>query len=209
VESQNEKSPEVRTPGLAGGKTRTLTSEGNFSRGQPSVNGSRFLDLLETHVSGLTVRGHKATGRCPLHPDCHPSFTADLEKLVWYCFPCARGGGVKDFAVAVGEQWGTDHYSLRARARIAVQSRRRTDEGQARAILQKMRDQEETQLWAAWGEASTTANEAADLLSLFFRRPDLAEEFPDLVATTAQEYADATWTKMLCEQRIAGEVSHG
>ena len=125
---------------------------------------------------------------------------------MWYCFPCARGGGVKDFALAVGEPWGTIRHSTRERARFAVQARRRQAEEQARAILQRRKDERDAALWAAWGDAHTAATEAAELLALFFRRPDLADEFPRLVSITESEYSDALFQKMVLEQRVAGEV---
>jgi hypothetical protein len=164
---------------------------------------ARFLTLLETHVSRLTVRGRKATGLCPLHPDRSPSFTADLEKLVWYCFPCAKGGGVKDFALAVGEPWGTSRHSTRERRRFAVQTRRRQAEEQAHAILQRRKDTRDDALWSAWCEANTQATHTAELLSLFFRRPDLAEAFPTLVDKTESEYSDALFQRIVLEQRFA------
>ena len=166
----------------------------------------RFLALLETHVSRLTVRGRKATGLCPLHPDRSPSFTADLEKQVWYCFPCARGGGVRDFALAVGEQWGTERRSPHDRARFAVQVRRRQVEEQARSILQSRKDKRDDTLWAEWCEANTEATHAAELLGLFFRRPDLAAEFPALVEKTEGEHSDALFRKTVLEAQAAGEV---
>lgn len=168
---------------------------------------ARFLDLLETHVSRLTVRGRKAIGLCPLHPDRSPSFIADLEKLVWYCFPCAKGGGVKAFALAVGESWGTSRHSTRERPRFAVQTRRRQAEEQARVILQRRKDERDDTLWAAWCEASTEATHAAELLSLFFRYPDVAEACPTLVDEIESEYSDALFHKMVREQQWAGEVA--
>ena len=65
----------------------------------------RFRDLLERHIQKLTTRGSRATGLAPCHNDRNPSFSADLEKWVWFCFACNRGGGVKDFAELMGEEW--------------------------------------------------------------------------------------------------------
>jgi hypothetical protein len=166
----------------------------------------RFADLLERHVSRLMVHGYKAIGLCPLHPDRTPSFTADLEKLVWYCFPCSKGGGVKAFALAVGEQWGRERHSTRERARFAVQARRRQAEQASQAILTRRKDERDDALWAAWCDANTIVTEAVELLALFFRRPDLAEEFPVLVNRTESEYSDALFRKMVLEGQFAGEV---
>ena len=65
----------------------------------------RFLTLLKTHVPRFSIRGKKATGLCPFRAENTPSFSADLERGVFYCFGCGKGGGVKDFALAVGEPW--------------------------------------------------------------------------------------------------------
>jgi hypothetical protein len=75
---------------------------------------AHFLALLEKHVHKLAIRGNRATGCCPFHPDRSPSFSADLEKCVWYCFPCGRGGGVKAFAEAAGETWNSPRDKSRA-----------------------------------------------------------------------------------------------
>ncbi len=170
---------------------------------------ARFLALLEVHVSQLTVRGRKATGLCPFHDDRKPSFSADLEKLVWYCFPCARGGGVKDLALALGEPWGTARINIYERARFAVQSRRREVTNKARAILSRRKDERDDLLWAAWREANEAAFVAANFLGFFFRHPNRAVEFWRLDKAAEAEYADAIWQKMLIEQRHAGEGSRG
>ena len=113
---------------------------------------------------------------------------------------------MKAFSLAVGEPWGTEHYSHRDRTRFAIQTRRRQAEEQARAILQRRIDGRDDTLWAEWCDANTTATEAAELLALFFRRPDLAEEFPALVEKTESEYSDALFQKMGLEAQFAGEV---
>jgi hypothetical protein len=118
-----------------------------------------------------------------------------------------QGGGVKAFALAVGEPWGTERHSTRDRARFAVQARRRQAEEQARAILQGRKDTRDDTLWAEWCEANTEATHAAELLELFFRRPDLAEEFPCLVSVTEKEYSAALFRKMVLEGQFAGEVA--
>lgn len=168
----------------------------------------RFLTLLETHVSRLTVRGKKATGLCPFHPDRTPSFTADLEKMVWYCFPCGKGGGVKDFALLVGEGWN-ETLSQRCRLerkRFAVQARRRQAEEQARAILTRRKDEREAALWVAYFEANDAASEAAELLALFQRRPDLAAEFPTLAIHTAHQYEESVSTRTVIEAQLSGDL---
>jgi len=65
----------------------------------------RFRGMLERHIPGLRISGNRATGLCPFHDDHHPSFSADLERCYWRCFACDRRGGVRDFALLVGEAW--------------------------------------------------------------------------------------------------------
>ena len=123
---------------------------------------ARLLTLAHAHVSRLTVRGPKGNGLCCFHEEDTPSLSFDFSKGVFFCFGCGKGGGVKDFALAVGEQWGTIRHSPRERARFAVQARRRQADEQARAILQQRKDEQDNTLWAAWFDANTEAKSAAD-----------------------------------------------
>jgi DNA primase len=170
-----------------------------------------FVSLLEKYVSRLAIRGNKASGLCPLHPDRSPSFSADVEKLVWFCFACAHGGGVKDFALSVGEGWNEVHSqkSLRERRRFAVQTRKRQAEQQARIILERRQEALRRALCFKNHEAIRDANEAAELLALFHRRPDLAREFPELVTRTECEYSEALFKQTILEAQLAGEVECG
>lgn len=163
---------------------------------------TRFLDCLERHVSKLTTRGSKATGLCPFHREEHPSFSANLEKCVWHCFGCGAGGSVKHFALLVGETSTSTHSETRVakarRARFQV-------EQQARAILAQWAEGRDKQLCAAHREAHAEAVAAADLLALFHRRPDLAAEFPVLLARTEKEYGQALFQTSILAARLDGE----
>lgn len=57
----------------------------------------KFASLLHHYVSGLKINGAKATGHVPWREDIHPSFSADLERGVWYDHAQQEGGGVKEF----------------------------------------------------------------------------------------------------------------
>lgn len=166
-----------------------------------------FTDLLARH--GITLMRPRGMVRCIFHHEKTPSLSIDTEQGVFHCFGCGKQGGVKDFALAVGESWGTTHASHRARVRIAGQARLRNMKTEARVLYQQEVDTEHHRLWARWGEAATTAREAAELLGLFFRRPDLAAAYPSLLNGTEHEYAEALWQMMLIEQQIAGEVCDG
>jgi len=164
----------------------------------------RFLNLLQRYVSNLTIRGRRVVGLCPFHPDRHPSFSADLEKCVWFCFPCNRGGGVKAFAIAVGEEWShTRNESQTTKARrVRFQA-----EQQARTILARRAEERDRALCAAHRERYGAMLEARDLLSLFHWRPDLAEEFPGLVSTAERKYGETLFQLSVLEARLDGEVA--
>jgi hypothetical protein len=91
--------------------------------------------------------------------------------------------------------------------RHAALARRRHAEQQARAILQRRKEEREDALWAERGAVDNEAAHAAELLALFHRRPDLAAEFPDLLAKTEQEYGEVLFQRSLAEARIAGELA--
>lgn len=63
---------------------------------------AEFLRLLTDHVPNLRVIGTKATGSVPWRTDEHPSFSADMDKAVWYDLARKEGGGVKDFKARLG-----------------------------------------------------------------------------------------------------------
>jgi len=57
------------------------------------------LDVLET-MRGLTHEdGHRHQGEvwfhCPFHADSTPSLSVNVDRQVWHCFGCQRGGGWK------------------------------------------------------------------------------------------------------------------
>ena len=59
-----------------------------------------LVDYLRTHgwQPARSVRGGGFLGLCPLHADHNPSFLADPDRNLFYCYGCARGGGVIRFA---------------------------------------------------------------------------------------------------------------
>ncbi len=166
----------------------------------------RFESLLERHVHRLTIRGNKATGLCPFHDDRTPSFTANLEKNIWYCFACAKGGGVKAFALAAGEPWTTAALPRQERHRIIVSLRRREAERTARAILTKRQTEQKDKLWEEWRDADHDAAQAAELMGIFYRNPQLVEEFVDLAEQAERDYATAIHRRVYLEAQLEGEV---
>lgn len=59
-----------------------------------------LLDYLQAHgwQPARNIRGGRLMGLCPLHADQRPSFLADLNRNLFYCYGCARGGDVIRFA---------------------------------------------------------------------------------------------------------------
>ncbi|MCS7243214.1 MAG: DNA primase [Candidatus Calescibacterium sp.] len=52
---------------------------------------SSFLKLKKVGSTHMAV--------CPFHPDSQPSMSIDLEKGLWYCFGCNRGGDIFNFVM--------------------------------------------------------------------------------------------------------------
>lgn len=167
---------------------------------------ARLRALADTYVSRLSIRGDQGKGLCCFHAEKTPSLFFDFNKAVFYCFGCGTGGGVKDFALAVGESWGTIHHSRRERARAAVHARRLHAEETARTILIRRKDEREFALWDAYFQVHDAANDASELLALFHRRPDLVGEFSLLVIHTEREYSEAVNKRALIEAQIAEDI---
>lgn len=164
----------------------------------------RFRLLLWQHVQKLTIRGNRATGLAPCHEDRSPSFSANLEQGVWYCHTCGKGGGVKDFAQLVGEEWG----SSRSESRAAKARRARFQaEQQARAILRRRAEERDLRLCAEHRDLHEQALSCADVLSLFHRHPDLGAEFADVFVETESEYGDTLFRLTVVEAKLNGEVA--
>ncbi|MCX7971674.1 MAG: DNA primase [bacterium] len=50
---------------------------------------SRFLKLKKVGSTHMSL--------CPFHPDSQPSLSIDLERGLWYCFGCNKGGDIFNF----------------------------------------------------------------------------------------------------------------
>lgn len=161
----------------------------------------RFTDMLHRHAPDFRPRGTRGTVRCLFHEDKTPSLSFDIEKGVFHCFGCGQSGGVKAFALAVGEEWN----STRSDSRVARARRARFQaEQQARTILADRAEEPDKALCAQHRKAFAEVVAAGDLLILFHRRPDLAEEFPDLVARTEREYGEAAFRASILEAQLDG-----
>lgn len=52
--------------------------------------------VLERAGVKLIVHGNNKKALCPFHREKTPSFTVTIDKGLWHCFGCARGGSVID-----------------------------------------------------------------------------------------------------------------
>lgn len=168
---------------------------------------TRFRSLLQRYVKKLTIRGVKATGCCPFHEDRYPSFSANLDKAVFYCHACGKGGGVKKFAELIGEPWAVASLPRQERRRVAVSIRRRDAEEKARAILQQREDARLDEVFREYRDVSRDVALAEELLALFHRRADLEEEFADLAGKAALEYGAAIQRREYLQAQIDREVA--
>jgi len=58
--------------------------------------GCQLDEIVQQHGIELRPAGRELVGLCPFHNDRHPSFRVNVEKNVWFCFPCSEGGdGIK------------------------------------------------------------------------------------------------------------------
>lgn len=163
----------------------------------------RFHDLVHRHITGFTPRNGRGVVLCIFHKEKTPSLSIDLEKCVFYCFGCGVTGGVKRFAELVGEPWG----STRSESRTAKARRARfLAEQQARAILERRAEEQDKQLSAELRTVQAEVDWCVYLLTLFHKRPDLAEEFSDLVAQTEKRCGEALFQLSILEARLDGEV---
>jgi len=164
----------------------------------------RFSSLAGQYISDFDPARAKKLYCCIFHPDRTPSLSINVEAGVFHCFGCGQSGGVKDFARLVGEPWN----SARGESRAARARRARFHaEQQARAILERRAEARSRTLCAEHREVFAEIVAAADLLALFYRRPDLAAEFPVLATRTGKEYGEALFKQSLLEAQLEREVS--
>ncbi len=57
-----------------------------------------IVDVISQHVR-LKKRGKNFVGLCPFHQEKTPSFTVSVEKQVFHCFGCSKGGNVFTFVM--------------------------------------------------------------------------------------------------------------
>src|SRR5262245_57114830 len=168
-----------------------------------SILQERFTDLVYRHIPGFRPRNGRGMVLCIFHLEKNPSLSIDLERCVFHCFGCGASGGAKRLAELIGKTWGSTRSESRAaRARRArFQAERRS-----RAILEQRAEEQDLVLCFEHRELYGHALAAADLLSLFHRRPDLAEEFPGLVTDTEREYGETLFRLSILEARMDREV---
>ena len=58
-----------------------------------------IVEAIQTLGTLLQKRGREWWGRCPFHQERTPSFAVSLEKGVWRCHGCQRGGDLVGFVM--------------------------------------------------------------------------------------------------------------
>ena len=57
-------------------------------------------DVVSQYVQ-LTKKGGNLFGLCPFHNEKTPSFSVSLDKQIYHCFGCGKGGGVVNFIMEI------------------------------------------------------------------------------------------------------------
>ena len=56
------------------------------------VSRTDIVDLVSGYVR-LNKKGNNYWGLCPFHSEKTPSFSVAIDKQIYYCFGCHKGGG--------------------------------------------------------------------------------------------------------------------
>lgn len=60
---------------------------------------SDFFEVIQRYVPNARIRGSTISASCPFHKDAVPSFSANQEKKVWFCFSCNERGNLFQFVM--------------------------------------------------------------------------------------------------------------
>ena len=63
---------------------------------QDVLDKTNYLSVFQEKLR-LTKKGNKWWGLCPFHSEKTPSFSVDIERGLYYCFGCQKGGSLIDF----------------------------------------------------------------------------------------------------------------
>ena len=147
-----------------------------------------FEALLRRHgAEPARIRGSRGLVRCvlPGHDDRSASLSLDLEKAIFHCFGCGRGGGLKALREFLGEAPSAPT-RRRTLAEAELQQARR-------AVMQREHEAEaERAEWAPW-----------QCLNAYVRRCKLAVACARALATQLGPDDPRTWS--LLEQAAVVE----
>jgi len=154
---------------------------------------------------------------CPVHGGDNPSSFSYNETIgKAYCFACGWSGDKiaflqaalgLDFKAALArlaELAGVELNSYR-KTNIAEPARRRA-EAEAQAVLKHRQEEWEKELLAAHREAHEQAVEAADILELFWKHPELAKEMSELLNFVERQYSQAVDQLAVLGAKLDGEL---
>jgi DNA primase len=72
------------------------------------------VDVVSEYVS-LKQKGGQYWGLCPFHNEKTPSFSVTLEKGIYYCFGCHKGGGAINFIMEIEKMGFVDAVQMLAK----------------------------------------------------------------------------------------------
>ena len=92
-----------------------------------------IIDVISDYVA-LKQKGRKYWGLCPFHSEKTPSFSADADSQLYYCFGCHKGGTVIHFVMDLERLEFMEAVQMLAeRAHLPLPDMRAQDEGASRA----------------------------------------------------------------------------
>jgi DNA primase len=97
------------------------------------VSRNDIADVVGTYVHLTKKTGSNLFGLCPFHSEKTPSFSVNLDRQIYHCFGCGKGGGVVNFIMEVENLSFPDAVQVLAkRAGMTVPDDRVSKETQSR-----------------------------------------------------------------------------
>ncbi|MCL2125954.1 MAG: DNA primase [Oscillospiraceae bacterium] len=107
------------------------------------VSRTDITDLVGSYVKLTKKSGSNMFGLCPFHSEKTPSFSVSMDKQIYYCFGCGKGGGAINFVMEIENLPYVDAIEFLARrAGMAVPMNDSADElaGKRKRILETNTD---------------------------------------------------------------------
>ncbi len=65
------------------------------------ISRNDIADVVSSYVNLSKRSGNNLFGLCPFHSEKTPSFSVSLDKQIYHCFGCGKGGGVINFIMEI------------------------------------------------------------------------------------------------------------